>query len=66
MRPLYVVMIISKLLNNILPLFPMRILDEDPEHKYDHKNVVLTEKEKNQIGYKRDQKGFLCKYLSIK
>ena len=44
----------------------MRILDEDPEHKYDHKNIVPTEKEKNQIGYKRDQKGFLCKYLSVK
>ena len=57
MRPLYVVMIISKLLNNILPLFPMRILDEDPEHKYDHKNVVPTEKEKKSNWIQKRSKG---------
>ena len=55
MKPLYVVMIISELLNNILPLFPMRILDEDPEHKYDHKSVVPTEQKKSNWIQKRSK-----------
>lgn len=35
----------------------MRILDEDPEHKYDHKNVVPTEKEKKSNWIQKRSKG---------